>query len=466
MIPATALSTLATPSLHYALRAHASLVSPLYICNPHLARPVSFVIAAQRPSRPRLPLHLPFASLAIPSRFSAWAPSFSASAIVYERIKPKTKKMAKPKGGFYAVQRGRARGVYTTWAECEANVRGFPGAVFKRFDLQSEAEVFARKGSGLARSSSAVASSSGHSPQLTASSSTKRSLSPSAASDSSRSSSKRDKAKPSPLASASASASASNPTFPQPSATKIINVYVDGSGLGNGNNSARAGWGVYWEDESLHNLNEARRLPGPIQTNNRGELMAMIRAVQLCPDPEAQLVIHTDSQYSMDCVDKWISGWRRRKWLNSTGQPVLNRDLIRRLDREMAACKLRPKLNKVAAHAGIEGNEMADRLAKHGASLPSEMGTEDLEPPPSDDEAPHTASAAAAATVKVNVDCGEVKQETKRPGDGAKPTQAVKLEHEHEVKATVVNALGELEGLDEAAFMTEEELRDLERGNN
>jgi ribonuclease HI len=41
-------------------------------------------------------------------------------------------KMA-PKTKFYAVQRGRNPGVYTTWDKCQAEVKGFPGAVCKRF---------------------------------------------------------------------------------------------------------------------------------------------------------------------------------------------------------------------------------------------------------------------------------------------------------------------------------------------
>lgn len=52
----------------------------------------------------------------------------------------------------------------------------------------------------------------------------------------------------------------------------------------------------------------------------------------------------------------------------------------------MAGCKLRPRLEYVKGHAGIHGNEMVDRMAKHGAALPDELETPDIEPPPSDEE--------------------------------------------------------------------------------
>lgn len=47
--------------------------------------------------------------------------------------------MAKAKK-FYTVRKGRKPGVYSTWAECEAQVKGFPGAEFKSFASKSIAE--------------------------------------------------------------------------------------------------------------------------------------------------------------------------------------------------------------------------------------------------------------------------------------------------------------------------------------
>lgn len=47
----------------------------------------------------------------------------------------------------YAVHKGRVPGVYTTWAECEKQVKGFGGAVFKSFTTAQEAQKFALEGS-------------------------------------------------------------------------------------------------------------------------------------------------------------------------------------------------------------------------------------------------------------------------------------------------------------------------------
>ena len=39
--------------------------------------------------------------------------------------------MAKNK--YYAVRKGRIPGIYRTWSECQKQVTGYPGAVFKGF---------------------------------------------------------------------------------------------------------------------------------------------------------------------------------------------------------------------------------------------------------------------------------------------------------------------------------------------
>jgi hypothetical protein len=86
---------------------------------------------------------------------------------------------------------------------------------------------------------------------------------------------------------------------------RIIKVYTDGACPANGKAEARAGWGVYWPESEdvnsdLHGKNEFARVSSGPQTNQRAELIAMIRAIQLCPDEEAQLMIYTDSRYSMN----------------------------------------------------------------------------------------------------------------------------------------------------------------------
>ncbi|KAG8778622.1 RNA-DNA hybrid ribonuclease [Serendipita sp. 397] len=57
---------------------------------------------------------------------------------------PKTKD-----GGFYAVHKGHTPGVYTSWPDCEAQVKGFRGAMYKKFATSRDAESFVESGQAL-----------------------------------------------------------------------------------------------------------------------------------------------------------------------------------------------------------------------------------------------------------------------------------------------------------------------------
>ena len=55
-----------------------------------------------------------------------------------------------PKKKFYAVKNGRTPGLYKTWAECQRQVQGYPGALFKGFVTRAEAEAYLGGASGSA----------------------------------------------------------------------------------------------------------------------------------------------------------------------------------------------------------------------------------------------------------------------------------------------------------------------------
>lgn len=43
---------------------------------------------------------------------------------------------------YYAVRNGKVPGIYTTWDDCKAQVIGFKGAEYKKFDTENEAKQF------------------------------------------------------------------------------------------------------------------------------------------------------------------------------------------------------------------------------------------------------------------------------------------------------------------------------------
>lgn len=50
------------------------------------------------------------------------------------------------KNNYYAVKVGRETGIFRTWAECQAQVKGFSGAVYKGFQNMADAEEYLKEG--------------------------------------------------------------------------------------------------------------------------------------------------------------------------------------------------------------------------------------------------------------------------------------------------------------------------------
>jgi len=149
-------------------------------------------------------------------------------------------------------------------------------------------------------------------------------------------------------------------------------VYSDGSCRGNGKVGSVAGIGVWWGRNDPRNL--AERCPGA-QTNNRAELIAIVRVLETTPKSKVPLMIKTDSQYSINCFRQWMPKWSRNGFRTADGQPVKNQPVIRYLSALLdvrARVGQKVELKYVKGHVGIEGNEGADMLANRGAVMPEE----------------------------------------------------------------------------------------------
>jgi ribonuclease HI len=138
--------------------------------------------------------------------------------------------------------------------------------------------------------------------------------------------------------------------------TEVV-IYTDGACSGN---PGPGGWGVMlrWNgtEKELHGGD-------PQTTNNRMELMAAIQALEALNRP-SQVQLYTDSTYLLDGITKWIAGWQRNGWRTSARKPVKNEDLWRRLIEAMNRHEV--SWRWVKGHAGDEGNERADALARLG----------------------------------------------------------------------------------------------------
>lgn len=128
---------------------------------------------------------------------------------------------------------------------------------------------------------------------------------------------------------------------------------ADGSALGN---PGPAGWAWYVDDSTW------AAGGWPHGTNNQGELMAVIDLLDSTAHLDEELRILCDSQYVINAVTKWMPNWKRKGWRKADGSPVLNRELLERLDRAVQG--RRYTFEWVKGHAGHELNEAADVRAR------------------------------------------------------------------------------------------------------
>ncbi|WP_017314341.1 ribonuclease HI [Mastigocladopsis repens] len=138
----------------------------------------------------------------------------------------------------------------------------------------------------------------------------------------------------------------------------IQSIYTDGACTGN---PGPGGWGVvvYFSDGSIHEIGGASSRT----TNNKMEMQAAIAALEFLKDSgqTEPIPLYTDSEYLINCVTKWVRGWKKRGWKKADGSPVLNQDLLETLDDLNSP---RVKWEHVRGHAGNVGNERCDAIAR------------------------------------------------------------------------------------------------------
>lgn len=156
-----------------------------------------------------------------------------------------------------------------------------------------------------------------------------------------------------------------------PQIHKPIFVYTDGSCFDNGKRKATGGVGVVFPDHMKLNVSEA--LPGEQATNNRAEMWAIIRAIEVVeqiidPKRKMPMIIKTDSKLCENTLMSWMKTWKAKGWKKYDGRTPKNLDLLKILDKLMTGRCV--TVEHVKAHTGGKDhdsyfNDIADSLARN-----------------------------------------------------------------------------------------------------
>jgi ribonuclease HI len=166
-------------------------------------------------------------------------------------------------------------------------------------------------------------------------------------------------------------------------------IYTDGACTNNNINNnqniniRKGGYGVFFGENNNPKIeNISAKLEGPKITNQVAELTACIKAIEAIKSIKSieelknNIIIKTDSMYTINCIDTWFDGWKKRGWKKADGKPVDNLELIQKLHEyktiynvkfiHVRAHKNEPPKND-ERYADWYGNMMADKLATSGA---------------------------------------------------------------------------------------------------
>lgn len=102
-------------------------------------------------------------------------------------------------------------------------------------------------------------------------------------------------------------------------------------------------------------------------TNNTAELNALYESLLIAQkESEAgnKVEIKCDSMYAINCIKTWAVGWEKKGWTKKGGE-IKNLEIIKRSYALYNQLKSKIALSHIKAHAGLEGNELADRMTVH-----------------------------------------------------------------------------------------------------
>ena len=140
-----------------------------------------------------------------------------------------------------------------------------------------------------------------------------------------------------------------------------VTLYTDGACSGN---PGPGGWGAM-----LMYKGNKKEISGGKEntTNNVMELTAVIEGLKLLKFP-CKVKLYSDSAYVVNAfIQKWIYGWIKNGWKNSSKEPVKNKELWQELYELTKTHEV--EFIKVKGHADNEYNNRCDELARNAIKI-------------------------------------------------------------------------------------------------
>lgn len=213
---------------------------------------------------------------------------------------------------YYAVAKGHNVGIYNFWNDAKEQVLGYSGAIYKKFENETDAEDFI-------------------------------------------------------LNVNSCNSEIFENIYNKFDINKVdYFIYTDGSCLNNGKTNSICGIGIYFGDDDKRNVSKILKKNVNKKTNNSAELLAIIECYNLIKEDlnnSKKICIVSDSEYSIKCATSYGEKCEKSNWKNN----IPNKELVLEL---YNIYKTNPnlRLKHIKAHTNNDdvhslGNAKADKLA-------------------------------------------------------------------------------------------------------
>jgi ribonuclease HI len=269
---------------------------------------------------------------------------------------------------YYVVKKGITPGIYRTWNDCQEQIKGYPDAVYKKFDNMQEAYKFQSFGDINDSHPQIKKEKEGFKEKLK----------------------NKQKQQIATIEQFLVKNNIDDDIVELDKKTDIVDtkknnyIFCDGSAIHSNYKSIRCGYGVFiiksYNEISYHS-NELISTG----TNNLAELNAILYGINIIETLKINLtenvIFVTDSKYAINCILVWSDNWKTNNWMTSKKTPVENSDLIKKIIQKyeeliekgyniefkhINSHQTKPSDINSTEYLLWYGNEMADQLARIG----------------------------------------------------------------------------------------------------
>ena len=131
-------------------------------------------------------------------------------------------------------------------------------------------------------------------------------------------------------------------------------IAIDGACRRNGQPDCTSSGGVFIQQFDNEQCRVACHVLSAYEhhsTNQRGELLALLKALEYIYVADMEALVVTDSEYIFNAMTKkWYSNWMSNEWKTRSGDPVKNKDIWMEIAHVLERCEYRRNIDITFYH--------------------------------------------------------------------------------------------------------------------